>query len=352
MLLKNLVDNKRARPRRTGSGGGGNERPPTDTQDTPRAETAPAAQNTPAPRSTFGVRDVPPPKSKQRVVSTKAETYSPTSLQELPPDFLKMVVNAQDSAPEPERHNEGYVHLSSLLRGICPRAVRLTDENPDKPIYQVATGGHRVMWRMGRAAEAHIRESYIKGVKAEGVYGVWKCKCGANSKNGYYDNSWVACGRCRTLPDNYHEYALFDHDAGVVGNPDMLIRIGDMLYIVEIKSMNGDDFDALQAPMPDHIAQGAGYRKLLQESGMPVSPVIIVLYCTKKFKYGSPYKEFHVNVDKPETQELMRRYWDLALSVRQARLNKGLPPRQAACKTVDSPASKACAHCAECWMRN
>lgn len=343
MLLKKLSN-------KMSSGSGKGPREPDEPGEQPRADVAEKKPARERPARTFGVR--PAPAKKSRILPVGVQTFSPGAVQDLPPDFLKMVVNAQDSAPEAKRHNVGYMHLSELLKGVCPRAVRFTDENPDKQIYQAATGGHRVMWRMGRAAEAHIRESYIKGVKGEGVYGVWKCKCGAHEKQGYFAPEWQACGRCRTLPDNYHEYSLLDHEAGVVGNPDMLLRVAEPLYVMECKSMNGEDFDALQAPMPDHIYQGAGYRRLGLKNGLPIADKIIIIYVTKKFKFGSPYKEFHVDVNKPEIDRVLDGAWAKARLIRQSRKDNRIPDAtQRVCKSMNSPQAKACPHCADCFMR-
>ena len=300
---------------------------------------------------TSGVRQPAARQSRQRIISPKAETFSPTELAGLTDGFLMRVVNAQDSAPEAKRHNDGYLHMSQLLRGLCPRQVRFTDMNPEKRVYEDVTGGHRVMWKLGRAAEAHIRDSYIKGVKGEGVYGQWRCKCGAHSKTGFFDETWTACGRCRTLPDNYGELAVFDHENGVVGNPDFLVRIGNLLYVVEIKSMNGEDFDVLERPMPDHIIQGAGYRRLMLANGFEVAPVVIILYVTKKFKYGSPYKEFHVNVESQNYEAVLDGAWQRGKLIRTAR-QKDLLPRDRVCSSMDSPQAKKCPHVTDCFMRD
>ncbi len=299
-----------------------------------------------------GIRErTAPSRSRQRLVSPKSETFSPSLLVGLEDGFLSRVVNAQDATPEPERHNEGYMHMSKLLKGVCSRQVVFTDMNPAKPIFQTATGGHRVMWKLGRAAEAHVRDSYIRGVKGEGVYGLWRCKCGAHTKAGYYSELWPSCGRCRTAPDNYGEQPFFDHENGIVGNPDFLVRIGEYLYVVEIKSMNGEDFDALQAPMPDHIYQGAGYRRLVALNDFPVAPIVVIIYVTKKFVFGSPYKEFHVNVDKPMYNGILDTSWAKGKLIRQARLNGALP-REKVCSSMDSPQAKKCPHVTDCFMRD
>ncbi len=297
-----------------------------------------------------GLRDRPSPK-KRRIVPTQAQTFSPTALDGLTDGFVTTVVRAQDDTPEPKRHNEGYLHLSAILKSICQRQVRFSDENPDKKVYDNVTGGHRVMWKLGRAVESHIRESYIKGVKGEGVYGVWECDCRALSKTGFYDATWAECGRCRKKANTYKEFTVYDHEAGVVGNPDFLIDIGGVMYIVEIKSMNPEDYDALAAPLPDHIYQAAGYRRLMNGNDFDVAPQVIIVYCTKKFKFGSPYKEFHVDVDKEGFNNVLDGAWTVAAHVRESR-RKGTIPAERVCKNASSPMARNCPHVTDCMQGN
>lgn len=297
----------------------------------------------PAPRTARG--------NEERLANTSAEAYDPTTLKKLPEGFLSRIINTQDNLPEKKRHNEGYLHLSDLLRGVCARAVRFSDERPDSPIYNAANGGQRLVWKIGRAVEQHIRDSYIKGVKGKGVLGEWSCKCGAVKQTGVFSEKWGNCGRCRTAPKNYGEVSVYDHDAGIVGNPDFPVYVGDVLHVTEIKSMNKKDFDALTAPVPDHIFQAAGYRRLLKKNGYVVSDKVIILYATKDYMFGSPYKEFHVNVNKPEIDRVLDNAWKAAQKIREARI-KGVIPREKICSSTSSPAAKKCAFCTECFSRS
>jgi hypothetical protein len=187
-------------------------------------------------------------------------------------------------------------------------------------------------------------EIYVKG---EGVYGIWECACGALTKTGFYDATWADCGRCRKKASTYKEFTVYDHNAGVVGNPDFLIDIGGVMYIVEIKSMNPEDFDELESPKPDHIYQAAGYRRLMNVNDFDVAPQVIIIYCTKKFKYGSPYKEFHVNVDKEPINAVLDNAWGVAEHIRESR-KKATIPTEKICKNSSSPAARNCPHVTDC----
>lgn len=279
------------------------------------------------------------------------DAFDPTSLGELPPNFISRVVSAQDHLPERTRHNAGYMHLSALLKEVCPRQIRLSDLNADRAVYQDATGGHRVMWKLGRAVEAHVRESFIKGVQGKGVYGAWSCQCGRTREEGLFSSEWPRCRSCGEPPVRYGELTIFDHNAGISGSPDFPIMINRLLHVGEIKSMNGEEFDSLTQPIPDHVFQAAGYRRLFSLNGMPVSDKVLIHYTTKKFKFGSPYKEFHVNVNTAEINRVLDGVWARALEIKQHRLEGTLPPRTM-CQSTSATKARKCPHVTDCFSRS
>lgn len=279
------------------------------------------------------------------------DAFDPTALDAIPANFLSRVIGAQDSQPERARHNAGYMHLSALLKEVCPRQVRFSDLSPERHVYQDTTGGHRVMWKLGRAVEGHVRDSYIKGVKGKGVYGAWSCVCGSSRQEGVFSEDWPECRRCHTKPQKYEELTVFDHDAGISGNPDFPIYIGRALHVVECKSMNGEEFDALVQPIPDHVFQAAGYRRLFSINGFTVSNTVVIHYTTKKFKFGSPYKEFHVDVNTPEINRVLDGVWQRALEIKGHRLNNTIPPRTM-CQSTNATKARKCPHCVDCFSRS
>lgn len=296
---------------------------------------------------TSPVRERSNPKGPNR-----SGAFDPTSIEEIYPDFFTRIVAGQDNQADQKRYSSEHVHVSEMLRGICPRRVRFSDQD-DTPEYDSVTGGHRVMWRIGRAVEAHIRESYIKAVKAKGVIGKWICKCGQTEYEGYFQPKHRACPHCRTAPDSYGELTMKDEESGIAGNPDMIIRIGvdGLIYVVETKSMNGEDFDELSAPVPDHTYQAASYRKLLELNGYDVAEEVFIIYCTKKFKFGNPYKEFRVNVNTTAINNVLDGAWETAREVKQHRVAGTIPARRL-CNSIDSPMAKKCPKVTDCFMRD
>lgn len=281
----------------------------------------------------------------------RSGAIDPTKLESMPNDFFIDMVSAQDNIAEEKRSNKNYSHVSSLLKNPCARKQRILDES-EQIDYESATGGHRVMWLIGRAVEKHIRDSYIKAIKGKGVLGKWHCKCEQTTYEGLYEPKTKACPFCRTTPNQYAEMTLFDHEFGICGNPDMLLYIGadGLLYVVEIKSMNGEDYDDLTRPMPDHTYQAGAYRRMLEKMGYPVSDKLLIIYCTKKFKFGKPYKQFTVDANQQHIVAVLDGMWAAAKEIHDARKAKELPPRER-CASPNVPEAKKCVSCVECFSR-
>lgn len=323
MLLRNLSDKAKANIERTNSG------------------------EAPEQPSRARVRE-------RELAPSRSGAVDPDSVNEVSENFITDIVVAQDRISEEKRHNSGYSHVTSLLRGICPRQQRFIDE-ADQPEYETANGGRRIIWRMGRAAEAHIRDSYIKGIKGKGVIGKWLCKCERTSYEGEFQQGHRACPHCRTAPVNYNEITLLNHEAGVCGNPDFILKLGrdGTIHVVEIKSMNGEDFDELAAALPDHVYQAASYRRLLMENGYDnVSNKVFVIYVSKKYSFRGPfYKPFLVDVDTPSVNAVLDNAWETARIIRRARTD-GVIPERTQCATPQSPQAKKCAFVTDCFMRS
>jgi hypothetical protein len=264
-------------------------------------------------------------------------------------DMLKTIVDAQDRMPSRTRIAGRYTHLTSLIHG-CARAQVIAREQRLTPSESV-TGGHRVMWRIGRATEAHFRDSYIRAVDYKGVIGRWSCVCGRTSYQGLFNTRATRCRHCEYQPTVYKELTVKDEEAGIAGNPDFLLRLGGPVVVVELKSMNAENWNKLEEAMPDHVVQAGGYRRLLMQDGVPVLAYVIVVYVKKDFKWGSPYKEFHVRVDgmaeTPSyvvpTLDIM---WQRARAIKNGTL-QDLPPRE--CQRMDETRAINCYGQASCW---
>jgi hypothetical protein len=97
----------------------------------------------------------------------------------LPSGFVKHVLDMRDSVPELRRTGQqGYVHLSELVR-LCARQHSLMLDGGIAREMQIV-GAHRVMWKIGRAVENHVRAQLVDGIPSE-ILGRWTCVCGATN---------------------------------------------------------------------------------------------------------------------------------------------------------------------------
>lgn len=236
-------------------------------------------------------------------------------------------------------------HVSSLI-GVCARQAVLM-QREDRGFTQKVTGGHRVMWRIGRAVEAHIRDQFIQANRFANVFGIWKCVCAHTSHRGFHPAD-TTCQRCNGRLDHYHELTLVDPDTETAGNPDLLVFARNRYAIVEIKSMNHDQFSGIEAPLGDHVFQAGMYRKLMNGLGYPVHEQVSIVYCTKQFKYGSPYKEYIVDVTTPELDAVLTDALASAKTIKGAK-SMGTLPDRVVCPNPTCTRAKNCPVKESCW---
>lgn len=259
--------------------------------------------------------------------------------------YLTRLVEASDAQPDTSRVAPGYIHVSSLLR-FCPRLYRLAATD-GITINDLPRPADRIMWALGRAAESHVRRAVIEQLGRERIYGLWQCLCGQVAIEGPYERR--VCLHCQSPASNFGEAPVFDHDLRISGSPDLQLIEPGGRRVVEIKSMNKKDFDALTGPKPDHVFQCTSYIDLLRRSGVAVQDLGIIFYVCKDYAFRSPYKEFHVEA------ETMRMQIDAARAsvalLRSAENGDGLPPKLAVCQSPASPTARQCPGCANCFAR-
>jgi hypothetical protein len=266
---------------------------------------------------------------------------------DLPSGYMKTLVDQQDNAPERSRvGNAGYVHVSSLV-GLCTRQYALSEQRQD-PVFKAVRGGHRVMWKIGRSVEAHIRDQFIRARNRAGVWGSWSCRCGHSKHVGFHSSNG-RCTKCETGLHQYGEAAMFDHENRIVGNPDLPFLMGEYLVVSEIKSMTKKMFEALTEPLPDHVFQASMYHYLFSSNRFKVHDRAIIIYATKEFIYGSPYKEFHVDMTGDMVRRGVARAIEQARQITAFRTSQTLPARCGACSTHDSPTAKNCPVVTPCF---
>ena len=116
----------------------------------------------------------------------------------------------------------------------------------------------------------------------------------------------------------------------------------------EIKSMSEKQFAELTAPKGDHVFQVSMYHDMLENEGFQVHPEAVIIYCTKDFKHGIPYKEFHVDTAKAAVRNMIADAKAVGRQVRSARERGTLPPR-IMCAHHSTTKAKACPFVVSCF---
>lgn len=266
----------------------------------------------------------------------------------IPDNYMIGLVEGEDKTPERERIGvDGYTHVSSLM-GICTRQHVIAALYGVKLLRPV-TGADRVVWALGRAAEKHWRTQFISARRRRGIWGVWKCLCGAAEHHGLHKTG-IVCTRCQTQADHFHEPTLRDHANHVTGHPDLPFFFGKFMVVNEIKSMEGEAFNDLKEPKGDHVHQALMYRRMVRlqyQNLFPVHKQVIVTYISKKYnrerRRGStetwrPYKEFKIDGSTPEREAQVDASLADAAEIKAGRASRNLPPRTACANSTCSRA--------------
>jgi len=271
----------------------------------------------------------------------------------IPEELLTKLLTKSDNLPEAKRAtNAGSnMHVSSLI-GVCERsAVLMRRFNDGAPVYNQVSGFDRIVWKIGRAVEAHIRDNIIRAHGPSKVLGKWTCPCGAATFEGTFPMDRPICPVCKKERDIYQEWDLIDDEYGVQGHPDLpLIWSDGSIIVVEIKSMNAKEWKELKSPKGDHRFQACMYRRILQRKGYRVNDKVIVIVATKDYQFTrkeSPYKEYQIDATTPQLQAELDGALVLAGRVRDAVANETLPHRT--CANPQLSTAKSCSQCVRCF---
>jgi hypothetical protein len=265
-------------------------------------------------------------------------------------DFVSNCIRLIDSEPEKSRAGVDHVHISTLIGADwCPRA-HLINLRHSQNHFENVLPQMRIVWALGRAAELHVRNQFIKAHGRHRIIGKWKCRCGESIREGV-GAKFVKCSSCGTAIDNYHELLLREHDLNVVGSPDLVFIAADGGYeVVEIKSIKKDSFVELNAPKFDHVMQCYGYVDFLRRTtGLRVDGRI--LYVAKDFisPRQSPYREFPIAPQEAAASQVMASLRDGVTEMREHQKSDSLPERLPACSSPASKRAKSCVACTLCF---
>ena len=297
------------------------------------------------------------PEAKQKSVPVRTRRPAPDKAKHYPSDnlaegdgFVVSCVKLADNAPEESRGGSDFVHVSTLIGDKwCPRA-HLIQSRHQQGQSSCVNSQLRIVWELGRAAEKHVRNQFIKMHGRHRVIGVWKCKCEQTEHIGPGTNNNL-CPSCGTGTDTYNELPLIDPSINKTGNPDLIfIAKDDGLEVVEIKSIKKDAYELLFKADPDHVMQGRSYVNLLRDKlpGRRVNGR--VLYVAKDYVRPnmSPYMEFPIKEDAASDEHLDA-LDDSVEDMRAHEVAGTLPDRLPSCSSPSSKKAKGCSACGLCF---
>jgi hypothetical protein len=279
---------------------------------------------------------------------------------------IQMMLDRKGREPNTTRVGSFPVHLTSLLRDeYCARKEALAIRY-NKKVRESITGGHKAVWAIGRSLEKLVREELVASTMAPRIWGEWTCNCGSTYLPlGPTPNSNAICSTCGSPPTEYVEAIQHSKEHGVSGSPDLLINMhgkpsnGPIFMVGEIKSIKAEGsaqyagFKTITEPMPDHVIQASAYRYLLFLAGHNVYKEVSIIYVSKDFKFGSPYKEFRVPPASDELiQHILTDSKKVADFVAGDKQDEYLPDREAKCTAITDKCPRQCPLASECFILN
>lgn len=242
--------------------------------------------------------------------------------------------------PSKQKYRHGkYVHVSDLV-SKCLRKVAVSDKYhipiPDSDLWPSL----RLTFAQGTAiADVMVNDAIQQSTDL--VYARWSCACGVVEETGVH--SYVCgkkiCNKCGGINNKYNELTFTDEEYAIVGNCDLALLINDALYLTEIKSIAGEAWKTLEAPKPDHTLQALFYWLLARRNGHSLHDKISIIYASKGYVFGNPYKEFTVQPSK--SLHRLDEYLEDAKALKEYK-DGGKLPMKVECPTIDCTMAKNC----------
>lgn len=249
------------------------------------------------------------------------------------------------------------LHASALTyekKAFCPREYALLDVLKAKQPDEFISTALKVCFDNGEDLHDRVRNDWLSDV----AVGDWRCAhCG---KVTAFSKRPIRCKHCGTKGDFIYEEMRFQHqETGVDGGIDFIVDMGQpKLTLVEIKSMDKDQFNTLKAPLAEHRTRTVLYLHLVDGSDFQWKGTINleearVLYISKGFGVKNeaegkvlPFKEFVVKREATDVTP----YLDKARELYRFRTEGG-PLPCAICSAATSPRAKQCSIVKDCFSQ-
>lgn len=203
---------------------------------------------------------------------------------------------------------------------------------------------------LGHKIEDLVRLNYLR----DQLWGYWQCACMATYTYGpgtyphTPEQEQLYCKNCQCAGQwQYKEYTFFCEQLGLECSLDALILQENKLYVLEIKSMNENDFKKLNRPLHHHAERTNMYLNCLKQSQLSIEDTAFILYCAKSSGIWAengvfPFQIFEVqynNIEKEIVQKTQSYYESLQTKIPPTRI----------CKTIEDKPAKYCPFVFECF---
>lgn len=246
-----------------------------------------------------------------------------------------------------------HIHASDLTKDdpqFCPREISLLRMTGKARKDQYIGQAMQVAFTIGEAYHDMIRNVWLRDI----AVGNWKCPH-CNAVMEFCKLPKVPCANCGSKKWAYDEVRFQSDELDISGAIDLIADMGlAKSVIVEIKSMDKDQFAELVAPLAEHRIRTSLYLKIIESSNSPFKDRIDmqharIIYVSKGFgkkndlgKF-SPFKEFVL----PRNDASIQSYLDKAINMKKF-TDTGVIPC-GVCKSSFDSRMKACSVAPQCF---
>lgn len=249
--------------------------------------------------------------------------------------------------PIQQKYRHGtYAHVSDII-GQCLRRVAVSDKYnlpiPTESIWPAM----RLTFNQGHAIAGTMVEDAIRQAP-DLVYARWSCHCGSVDATGTYQDvaGTLECETCCEVNTKHNELTFFDEEHAIVGNCDLALMVDGALYLNEIKSIKGAAWKELESPKPEHTLQALFYWWLARRNNLQLHDKVTIIYASKEYVFGSPYKEFTIQPSK--VLHRIDEYLEDAKALKEYGDTKKLPIK-VECASIDCTMAKNCHVAGPCF---
>jgi hypothetical protein len=250
------------------------------------------------------------------------------------------------------------IHASSVTKTdieYCPREQGIMDILGLKDKDEFIGTSLNYTFQYGRWAESAVQNEWMADI----AFGDWKCNVCGEVHSARMKPKKCGCGHSNF---SYKEMRVLD-PSGMSGGVDLFVKFPHKkkLTLLEIKTMDKDQFKTLLAPLAEHRTRTNLYLNAIERSSEDWAHKVntksaIILYICKGFgfkdeevkQYGdapfSPFKEFEINSNLDTVQV----YFDKAQQLTDFRTNVAPLPK-GVCETLTCKRAKTCRVSSQCF---